>query len=562
MHLPKTEYNYFIEIRDVFVRENSKQVLFTIILTNQEEMTVADMKKEQERDELHRAIWAIADELRGAVDGWDFKNYVLGTMFYRYISENICNYINSGEHEAGNTDFDYAKMPDEEAEEAREDLVQEKGFFILPSELFCNVRAKASENENLNETLESVFRHIEESAKGSESEGNFEGLFDDFDVNSNKLGATVAKRNEKLVKLLDGVADMNLGNVKDHDIDAFGDAYEYLMTMYASNAGKSGGEFFTPADVSELLTRLGTVGKTEVNKVYDPACGSGSLLLKAVKVLGHDAVRNGFYGQEINITTYNLCRINMFLHDIGFDKFNIACEDTLIAPKHWDDEPFELIVSNPPYSIKWAGDDNPLLINDPRFAPAGVLAPKSKADLAFIMHSLSWLAANGTAAIVCFPGVLYRGGAEKKIRQYLIDNNFIDCVIQLPSNLFYGTSIATCIMVLKKNKTDNKTLFIDASKECVKVTTNNKLTPENIHRVVDTFANRTETAHFSHLASYEEIKNQEYNLSVSTYVEAEDTREKIDIVQLNAEIAQIVAREQKLREAIDLIVKEIEGSHK
>ena len=523
---------------------------------------MADMKKEQERDELHRAIWAIADELRGAVDGWDFKNYVLGTMFYRYISENICNYINSGEHEAGNTDFDYAKMPDEEAEEAREDLVQEKGFFILPSELFCNVRAKASENENLNETLESVFRHIEESAKGSESEGNFEGLFDDFDVNSNKLGATVAKRNEKLVKLLDGVADMNLGNVKDHDIDAFGDAYEYLMTMYASNAGKSGGEFFTPADVSELLTRLGTVGKTEVNKVYDPACGSGSLLLKAVKVLGHDAVRNGFYGQEINITTYNLCRINMFLHDIGFDKFNIACEDTLIAPKHWDDEPFELIVSNPPYSIKWAGDDNPLLINDPRFAPAGVLAPKSKADLAFIMHSLSWLAANGTAAIVCFPGVLYRGGAEKKIRQYLIDNNFIDCVIQLPSNLFYGTSIATCIMVLKKNKTDNKTLFIDASKECVKVTTNNKLTPENIHRVVDTFANRTETAHFSHLASYEEIKNQEYNLSVSTYVEAEDTREKIDIVQLNAEIAQIVAREQKLREAIDLIVKEIEGSHK
>ena len=522
---------------------------------------MADMKKEQERDELHRAIWAIADELRGAVDGWDFKNYVLGTMFYRYISENICNYINSGEHEAGNTDFDYAKMPDEEAEEAREDLVQEKGFFILPSELFCNVRAKASENENLNETLESVFRHIEESAKGSESEGNFEGLFDDFDVNSNKLGATVAKRNEKLVKLLDGVADMNLGNVKDHDIDAFGDAYEYLMTMYASNAGKSGGEFFTPADVSELLTRLGTVGKTEVNKVYDPACGSGSLLLKAVKVLGHDAVRNGFYGQEINITTYNLCRINMFLHDIGFDKFNIACEDTLIAPKHWDDEPFELIVSNPPYSIKWAGDDNPLLINDPRFAPAGVLAPKSKADLAFIMHSLSWLAANGTAAIVCFPGVLYRGGAEKKIRQYLIDNNFIDCVIQLPSNLFFGTSIATCIMVLKKNKTDNKTLFIDATKECIKVATNNKLTPENLNHIVDAFANRTEKDHFSHLASYEEIEKQEYNLSVSTYVEAEDTREEIDIAQLNAEIAQIVAREQKLREAIDLIVKEIEGSH-
>ena len=309
-----------------------------------------------------------------------------------------------------------------------------------------------------------------------------------------------------------------------------------------------------------MLTRLGTVGKTEVNKVYDPACGSGSLLLKAVKVLGHNGVRNGFFGQEINITTYNLCRINMFLHDIGFDKFDIACEDTLTNPQHWDDEPFELIVSNPPYSIKWAGSDNPLLINDPRFAPAGVLAPKSKADLAFIMHSLSWLAANGTAAIVCFPGILYRGGAEKKIRQYLIDNNFIDCVIQLPSNLFFGTSIATCIMVLKKNKTDNKTLFIDATKECIKVTNNNKLTPENIDRIVNTFANRTEEAHFSHLASFEEIAEQEYNLSVSTYVEAEDTREKIDIRQLNAEIAKIVAREEKLRNEIDLIVREIEGN--
>lgn len=515
-------------------------------------------KKEQERDELHRAIWAIADELRGAVDGWDFKNYILGTMFYRYISENIANYINTGEIEAGNADFDFAQMSDEMAEEAREGLVQEKGFFILPSELFCNVRAKAKDDENLNETLEKVFRHIEESAKGSESESDFAGLFDDFDVNSNKLGSTVAKRNEKLRKLLDGVADMNLGDVKDHDIDAFGDAYEYLMTMYASNAGKSGGEFFTPADVSELLTRLGTVGKTEINKVYDPACGSGSLLLKVEKILGRDKIRNGFYGQEINITTYNLCRINMFLHDIGFDKFNIACEDTLIAPAHWDDEPFELIVSNPPYSIKWAGNDNPLLINDPRFAPAGVLAPKSKADLAFIMHALSWLASNGTAAIVCFPGIMYRGGAEKKIRKYLVDNNFIDCVIQLPSNLFFGTSIATCIMVLKKNKADSKTLFIDATNECIKVTNNNKLTQENMDKIVECFANRSEIEHFSHLATYDEISENDYNLSVSTYVEAEDTREKIDIVKLNAEIEKIVAREQVLRDEIAKIIAEID----
>ena len=517
-----------------------------------------DTKKEQEREELHRAIWAIADELRGAVDGWDFKNYVLGTMFYRYISENLCSYINSGEIEAGNQDSDYAVMPDEEAEEAREDLVQSKGFFILPSELFANVCARAVQDENFNETLERVFRHIEESAKGSSSESSFAGLFDDYDVNSNKLGSTVAKRNEKLVKLLNGVAAMKLGNVKDHEIDAFGDAYEYLMTMYASNAGKSGGEFFTPADVSELLTRLGTVGKTEVNKVYDPACGSGSLLLKAEKILGKDAIRNGFFGQEINITTYNLCRINMFLHDVGFDKFDIACEDTLTAPQHWDDEPFELIVSNPPYSIKWAGDENPLLINDPRFSPAGVLAPKSKADLAFIMHSLSWLATGGTAAIVCFPGIMYRGGAEQKIRKYLIDNNYIDCIIQLPSNLFFGTSIATCIMVLKKGKPDNKTLFIDASSQCVKVTNNNKLTQANIGKIVEVFAARAEEPHFSHLASYDEIEGNAYNLSVSTYVEAEDTREKINIVKLNAEIEEIVAREQILRDEIAKIIAEIE----
>lgn len=520
---------------------------------------MADIKKEQERAELHRTIWSIADDLRGSVDGWDFKHYVLGMLFYRYISENFTAYINEGEAEAGNAGFDYARLSDEDAEGAREELVATKGFFIPPSHLFWNVKAKAANDENLNETLEAVFNGIENSAKGTASENDMAGLFDDFDVNSNKLGATVAKRNEKLVKLINGVASMNLGNVKDHDIDAFGDAYEYLMTMYASNAGKSGGEFFTPADVSELLTRLGTVGKTAVNKVYDPACGSGSLLLKAEKVLGKDAVRNGFYGQEINITTYNLCRINMFLHDIEPDKFDIACEDTLISPAHWDDEPFELIVSNPPYSIKWAGDDNPLLINDPRFSPACVLAPKSKADLAFIMHSLSWLASNGSAAIVCFPGIMYRGGAEKKIRKYLIDNNYIDCVIQLPSNLFFGTSIATCIMILKKNKADNKTLFIDATNECIKVTNNNKLTQENMDRIVETYADRKEDEHFSHLASYDEIEENDYNLSVSTYVEAEDTREKIDIVELNARIAEIVKKEDELRKAIDEIIAEIEG---
>ena len=519
---------------------------------------MVDMKKEQERDELHRAIWAIADELRGSVDGWDFKAYVLGMMFYRYISENLTNYINEGEWEAGNDGFDYTQLSDEDAEQARKDMINTKGFFIVPSELFCNVRARAGKDENLNMTLEAAFRHIEESAKGSPSEDNFAGLFDDLDVNSNKLGATVAKRNANLVKLMNGIADMKLGDYKDNSIDAFGDAYEYLMGMYASNAGKSGGEFFTPQEVSELLTRMAVAGKTEVNKVYDPACGSGSLLLKAAKILGKDNVRQGFFGQEINLTTYNLCRINMFLHDIDYDKFDIAHEDTLVNPQHWDDEPFEVIVSNPPYSIKWEGDDNPVLINDPRFSPAGVLAPKSKADLAFIMHSLAWLATNGTAAIVCFPGIMYRGGAEKKIRQYLIDNNFIDCIIQLPSNLFYGTSIATCIMALKKSKADNRTLFIDASAECIKVTNNNKLTEENIRHIVDEFVSRADVDHFARCVPYEEIAQNEYNLSVSTYVQPEDTREVIDIVKLNAEIEQIVAREQVLRDEIAKIIGEIE----
>lgn len=517
-----------------------------------------DTKKEQEREELHRAIWSIADDLRGSIDGWDFKSYVLGIMFYRYISENLANYINEDERAAGDETFEYALLSDEEAEQAREDLVKTKGFFILPSELFCNVRARAREDENLNMTLEQAFRHIEDSAKGSESEDDFSGLFDDIDVNSNKLGATVAKRNEKLVKLLDGVGEMKLGNYQDNTIDAFGDAYEYLMSMYASNAGKSGGEFFTPQEVSELLTRLAVAGKTEVNKVYDPACGSGSLLLKAAKILGKDHVRQGFFGQEINLTTYNLCRINMFLHDIDFDKFDIAHEDTLTAPQHWDDEPFEVIVSNPPYSIKWEGDDNPVLINDSRFSPAGVLAPKSKADMAFIMHSLAWLATNGTAAIVCFPGIMYRGGAEKKIRQYLIDNNFIDTIIQLPDNLFFGTSIATCIMVLKKSKSENKTLFIDASKEFIKITNNNKLTEDNIQKIVDEFMSREDKEYFSRLVDNSEIAEREYNLSVSSYVEQEDTREVIDIKALNKEIAEIVAREQVLREQIDKIIAEIE----
>ena len=517
------------------------------------------MTKEQERDELHRAIWQIANDLRGSVDGWDFKSYVLGILFYRFISENLTKYINEEEQRAGNTDFDYTKISDKDAEFGRAETVVEKGFFILPSELFTNVRKKAKDDVNLNETLSKVFKNIESSSKGTASEEDVKGLFDDIDVNSNKLGATVDIRNKVLVKILNAIGDLKFGNYQDNTIDTFGDAYEFLMTMYASSAGKSGGEFFTPQEVSELLAEITVVDKKEVNKVYDPCCGSGSLLLKFAKVLGKDNVRLGFYGQESNITTYNLCRINMFLHDINYEKFDIAHGDTLTAPKHWDDEPFDAIVSNPPYSIKWEGDANPILINDPRFSPAGVLAPKSKADLAFTMHMLSWLSTSGTAAIVEFPGVLYRGGAEQKIRQYLIDNNYIDAVIQLPPDLFFGTSIATCVIILKKSKKDNATLFIDGTAEFVRGGNKNKLSEANRKKILDAYIQRKDIEYFAKLIPNKEIADNDYNIAVSSYVDQENTAEDIDIEHLNARIAEIVIKQNHLRTAIDEIVADLEG---
>ena len=511
-----------------------------------------------ERAELHKTIWKIANDLRGSVDGWDFKQYVLGTLFYRFISENLTNYLNEHQHKAGIKDFDFSKLSDKDAEFGRKETVHEKGFFILPSELFVNVRAKAKNDPNLNETISRVFRNIEGSAVGSPSELDIKGLFDDMDVNSNKIGGTVTKRNELLVKLLESVGELQLGNYADNSIDAFGDAYEYLMTMYASSAGKSGGEFFTPQEVSELLAKITVVGKKKVNKVYDPACGSGSLLLQFAKVLGKDNVTDGFFGQEINITTFNLCRINMFLHDINYEKFDIAHGDTLTDPVHWDDQPFEAIVSNPPYSINWDGDTNPLMINDPRYSPAGVLAPKSKADLAFTMHILSWLATNGTAAIVEFPGVMYRGGAEQKIRKYLVDNNYVDTVIQLPPDLFFGTGIQTCILVLKKSKKNNKVLFINAEREFARFGNKNKLRPEDIEKVLTKYTDRKDEDFFARHVEHSEIAENDYSLSVTSYVVAEDTREVINIKELNKSISEIVARQSKLRKEIDTIVVELE----
>lgn len=526
---------------------------------------MANTTKEQQRAELHRAIWSIADDLRGSVDGWDFKQYVLGTLFYRFISENLCAYLAEQE---GDASFDYASMPDDQAEWGREETVKEKGFFILPSELFCNILKHVDKDgmrltedgQDLNELLSQVFKNIEGSAVGTESEGDLKGLFDDMDVNSAKLGNSVIERNKKLVKLISKIGSLDFGGAfQDNSIDAFGDAYEYLMTMYASNAGKSGGEFFTPQEVGELLARIAIGDRKSVNKVYDPCCGSGGLLLKFAKILGKENVRNGYFGQEINLTTYNLARINMFLHDVNFDKFDIALGDTLKEPAHWDDEPFDAIVSNPPYSIKWEGKANPLNINDARFSPAGVLAPASKADLAFTMHMLSWLSTEGTAAIVEFPGVLYRGGAEGKIRDYLVRNNFVEAVIQLPADLFFGTPIATRIIVLKKNKITSDVLFIDASEQFERRDSKNKLMPENIERIMAAINSHEEEEHFAKRVANDEVLANDANLSVSSYVEKKDEREEIDIAELNAEIARIVAREDELRRKIDAIVADLEA---
>ena len=516
--------------------------------------------REAQRAELHKAIWGIADEVRGAVDGWDFKAYILCFLFYRFISEDLAQYIDTGEHEAGDPDFSYAALSDDDAEGARKGTAEEKGYFILPSQLFQNVAKAPEKDQDLNIHVAEVFKAIEGSSVGLPSEKDFKGLFDDVDVTSNKLGGSLTERKDRLAKIIAGIRDLDFGSVADAHIDLFGDAYEYLMNMYASNAGKSGGEFFTPQEVSELLARIVIGSKTSVNKVYDPACGSGSLLLKFAKVLGVDGVRQGFFGQEINPTTYNLCRINMFLHHINFDKFSIARGDTLTNPAHVGCEPFDAIVSNPPYSTKWVGDDDPTLINDKRCAPAGVLAPKSKADLAFTMHMLSWLSPKGRAAIVEFPGVLYRGGTEQQIRKYLVDNNFVEAVIQLPANLFFGVTIATCIIVLSKGKADDKVLFVDASALFEHVGNKNKLMPEHIEKINSLVQERAEEQYLSKLVPIEELGGENnYNLSVSTWVEKEDTTEKVDIQELNARIKKIVAREAELRAQIDAIVADLEA---
>lgn len=516
-----------------------------------------------ERAEVHKAIWKIADDLRGKVTGWNFMTYVLGTIFYRFISEKIENHMNGYQRKAGRTDFVYGDLPDEKADRARKTITDMLGYYIPPSQLFRNVREKERDNPDLNIFLGDALAAIEESAKGTETERDFKGLFAGLDFNNSQiLGDTVPERNKYIVKILDGIASMDLGGFSEHSIDVFGDAYEFLMTMYASNAGKSGGEFFTPQQVSKLLALIATRGKKKIANVYDPACGSGSLLMQVAKVIGKDNVTDGFYGQETEPTTHRLCRMNLFLHGISPHKFDIHKGDTLLAPSEFQKsrKPFEVAVSNPPYSTKWDGDGNPVLVSDERFAPAGALAPKTKADFAFIMHTLSWLAPNGTAAIVCFPGIFYRGGSEQKIRKYLVENNFVDAVIDLPPNLFFGNnSIAVTILVLKKNKTnDNTVLFIDGKDQFVKDGNKNRLTDENIGNIFQLYCDRREVPHRAAVVPFEKIQEEGFNLSVSTYVEPEDKREKVDIKKLNAEIAEIVKHESELREAVDAFVKEYE----
>lgn len=513
------------------------------------------MTNTKQREALQSAIWKIANEVRGAVDGWDFKQFVLGTLFYRFISENFTKFI-----EAGDESVNYALLSDDViTPEIKDDTTKTKGYFIYPSQLFVNIAKNANTNDNLNTDLAKIFDAIESSANGYESEHDIKGLFADFHTTSNRLGNTVEEKNKRLAAVIKSVESLDFGNFEDNEIDLFGDAYEFLISNYAANAGKSGGEFFTPQNVSKLIARLALLGQSSVNKIYDPACGSGSLLLQAKKQFDDHLIEEGFFGQEINHTTYNLARMNMFLHNINYDKFDIALGDTLLNPQYGDQKPFDAIVSNPPYSVNWVGNADPTLINDDRFAPAGVLAPKSKADFAFVLHTLSYLSARGRAAIVCFPGIFYRGGAEQKIRKYLVDNNFVETVISLPPNLFYGTSIAVNILVLSKHKSDTKTQFIDAGGENFfkKETNNNVLLPEHIDHIVDIFGNKKEVQYVATSISNSQIAENDYNLSVSSYVEAEEKKEKIDIVKLNEEVAQTVKRIDALRADIDEIIKEI-----
>lgn len=493
------------------------------------------MSEEQKRL-LEQQLWKIADELRGKMDADEFRDYILGFIFFKYLSEK--QYIFANELLETETVKDYLKVTNvEDLEAIRDDSLIKLGYFLKPDELFCSIAKKGngnteSESNFILEDLERILNGIEQSTMGTDSEDDFNKLFEDLDLSSTKLGRTVDARNKLIAKVLQHLDKIDFA-LKEADSDVLGDAYEYLIGQFASGAGKKAGEFYTPQQVSKILAKIVATGKKRIKAVYDPTCGSGSLLLR----VSRETEVSEFFGQELNRTTYNLARMNMILHGVHYSKFDIKQEDTLVEPQHFDMR-FEAIVANPPFSANWKGKDNPLNENDERFSQYGRLAPVSAADFAFVQHMIHQLADNGTMACVLPHGVLFRGAAEETIRQYIIEKqNYLDAVIGLPANIFYGTSITTCILVLSKCRVNDDTiLFIDASKEYEKEGNKNKLTEENIDKIINTYRERKTIDKFSYVAPISEVKENDYNLNIPRYVDTFEEDEPIDLTEIANEL--------------------------
>ena len=515
------------------------------------------MTSNQQRHKMHRQLWQVANQYRSSVDGWDFKQFVLGMLFYRFISENVARYI-----EASDRSINYATWSDEViTAKIKDDAIQTKGYFIYPSQLFINVAKNANTNRRLCNDLDKIFSEIEASANGYPSEGHVKDLFADFSTSSYRLGNSVAEKNARLAKVLEGVSAIDFGDSVGDRIGMFGDAAELLLSSYAATSFTFGSEAFTPLYVSKLIVQLAMHKQTSINRIYDPACGTGSLLLQAKENFDARLVEDGFWGQEVNRPTHILARMNMFLHDVSYNKFEIALGNTLTSPQFGDDKPFDAIVCNPPYSMRWVGEDDPTLINDDRFSAAGVLPPSSQADYAFILHALNYLSAKGRATIVCFPGIFFRGGAEKEIRKYLVDNNYVETIILLAPNLFYHTAYSANILVLAKHKPDTSIQFIDARgpEFFTKEINNNVMLDEHIQKVIDIFNSKVNISHVAASVPHEQIKKNDYDLTLGYYLEPRDPRDSIDIVALNAEIKSATSKIDRLRTGVDAITVEIEA---
>lgn len=481
--------------------------------------------RDEKLQQFYNTIWEAAGDPHLSIEIRSYKHYIIGLLFYKYLSDKLSIFINKFKIEHGNVDFDYSKQGDEVAEEIREYIINHMGYFLLPSELFSNLKKKFIMNENLNKTIQKAFVIIENSTNGTYSRYNFKSLFDGISFDSIILGDNENQHNSNVIKIIDSMNSIYSLDYQDDSFNIFGEVYDYLMDMLYFYENKQSGNSYTTKEVSELLTKISLVGRTEVNKVYDPACRNGSSLTNFTKILGLDNIKRGFYGEEKNSTTLNLCRINMLIHNIDLNKINLVCDDTLQSPMHWEEGTFDIIVSNPHCEFHWEENNNSLLINDPRFSPVETLEPKNIGDLAFVMHSLYMFAPNGTASIVCFSGVLSRGGSEKKFRQYLVDNNYIDCIIQLPKKLFFGISIADCIIVLKKSKKVKNILFIDASNRFVKIGKRCKLSEDNITNIIESYTNRKDEDYISCVVDNKKIFKQDYSLSVTNYIKKNHIQE-------------------------------------